>query len=419
MYKLYRLDNGLRIIVAPMPAVPSISMGIFIGVGSRYESDEEAGVAHFTEHLLFKGTARWPTPKALSEAIEGVGGMLNGGTDKELTVYWAKVARPHFTLARELLVDMLLNSKFEAAEVEKERGVIIEEINMSLDTPQQRASMLVDELLWPGQPMGRDVAGSRDSVSRMQRSNLLNFVSQHYLPSQSVICLAGDISAEAGLAALAPALSAWQDGEAPVAPPPTESKLGPRLKVESRDTEQAHLNLGLWGLHYLHPDRFALDLLNVLLGEGMSSRLFQEVREKRGLAYDIHSYVSHFRDSGCVIISAGVDPRRLDSALSAIVQVIAELRDEVSEEELARAKEFSKGRLWLRLEDSRAVAGWLGIQEVIAGRIYTPEEVIARIEALTPQDLQRVAQKLFTNSGLHLAIVGPVDEKGLEAELKL
>ena len=408
MYQKSVLENGLRIITSSMPYTYSVCIMIFIGAGSRYEGAEEVGSSHFIEHLCFKGTERRATSKEISEAIEGVGGMLNGGTDKELTVYWCKVARPHFLLALDLMVDMLRNSKFDAQDMERERQIIIEELNMSMDSPPQRVNILIDEVIWPNQPLGRDVAGSKETVAALSREMLLEYLSRQYVPNNTVVSVAGDIGDEEVLASLSSVFGDWTTGTPQPPFPAEESQDEPRLHIEHRDTEQAHLCLSLRGLSTFHPDRFNLDLLNVILGEGMSSRLFLEIRERRGLAYDIHSYVDHFLDSGAVTIYAGVDPKRVDATIEAILEELRRLKDGVPALELAKAKELAKGRLLLRMEDTRNVAGWMGGQELLTGRILTADEVVSIIDAITPEDLERVARDLFITEKLNLAIVGPI-----------
>ena len=407
MYQRTVLENGLRVISSSMPHTHSVCISIFVGAGSRYEKTEEAGTSHFIEHLCFKGTDKRATAKEISEAIDGVGGMLNGGTDKEITVYWCKVARPHFRLALDVLVDMLRNSRFDGQSMEKERRVIIEELNMSMDSPPQRVNLLIDEVLWPDQPLGRDVAGSKETVSALSRQTLLNYRAHQYVASNAVVSVAGDISHEEVLDSLTSAFDDWHQGVPQSWFSAQDSQETPRFRLEHRDTEQAHLCLALRGLSYLHPDRFNLDLLNVILGEGMSSRLFLEIRERQGLAYDIHSYVDHFLDSGAVTIYAGVDIKRIDSAIDAILAELSRLKDEVPEAELTKVKELAKGRLMLRMEDTRSVSGWMGGQEVLTGRILTVDEVVSIIDAITIPDLGRVARELFTTDKLNLAIVGP------------
>lgn len=405
IFQKTELPNGLRLITAPLPYTRSVCLSFFIGAGSRYE--REVGVAHFVEHLLFKGTQKRATAKELSQAIEGVGGILNGGTDKEMTLLWSKVARSHFYLALDVLSDMLLNPKFETQEVEKERQVIIDEINLHLDNPSHRVDMLIDELLWPGHPLGREVVGTKEMVSQINRNQLLEFFSQYYIPNNTVLSIAGNIKPDEVIKAIEEIFSSWQPRELPPFQPVEEQEGGPRFKLERKDIEQVHLCLGLRGVSYLHPDRFALDLLNILLGEGMSSRLFLEIREKKGLAYSIHSYTLYYRDTGCLIIGAGIDPKRLDSALHSILEELEKIKEEVPEEEVSRAKEFAKGRLLLRMEDTRNVANWAGGQELLIKKILSVDEVLSIIDSLTPSDLKRVAGQLFRKNKLFLAIVGP------------
>ncbi len=420
MYQKTTLDNGLRVITATMPHTFSVCIGIFIGVGSRYETEAEAGVSHFIEHLLFKGTQKRPIAKEIAGAIEGVGGILNGGTSKELTVYWCKVAQPHFPLALDVLVDMLLHSKFDPLDIERERQVVIEEINMGKDFPSQQVNVLIDELLWTNHPLGRDVAGSKESVSAITRDLMLDYLRSQYLPGNSVVAIAGNIQHDEKVTAVSQALGNWtnrteRSGYSAYKPEPAQ-----RLQVETRDTEQAHLCLALPGLSLFHPRRFTLDLLNVILGEGMSSRLFTEIRDKLGLAYSIHSYVEHFLDSGSVIVYAGVEPKNLETAIKAILEQLSQLRERVPEMELSKAKELSKGRLLLRMEDSRSVAGWLGGQEVLSERILSVDQVISIIDAITAEELKQIAQELIVGSQLRMAVVGPVtSDEPLEELLKL
>ena len=407
MYKLTHLDNGLRIVTSTIPNTYSVCVTIFVGTGSRYESDEEAGISHFLEHILFKGSQRWATPRELSEAIEGVGGILNGGTDKELTVYWTKVARPHFQLAVDVLSDMFRYPRFQPEEVEKERQVIFEEINMSRDSPSQRVDLLIDEVLWPNQPLGRDVAGSRETINRQSRQNLMDFMSRQYLPVNTVIAVAGDIGHDEVVERLHQSFDSWTGGQPKHWYPALDNQNSPRFQVEDMETEQANICLGLKGISGRHPQRFTLGLLNVILGEGMSSRLFLEIREKRGLAYEIHSYPQYFLDSGSFIVYAGIDPKKLESGIEAIIQELARLREPIPEAEVVKAREFFKGRMLLRMEDTRSVAGFLGGQLLLTGNILTVDEIVTRIDAVTAEDMQNLAKELMVTPKLNLAIVGP------------
>jgi len=420
LYQKTTLDNGLRVVTAAMPHTRSVCVNVFIGTGSRYETDVEAGVSHFIEHMLFKGTTRRPTAAELCTPVEGSGGTINAGTDKELTVYYCKVAQPFFPQALDVLSDMLLNARLDPGDIEKERQVIIEEINMYNDSPSQRVSLLIDELLWPGHPLGRDIAGSQETLSAITRNKMLAYLRRHYHPANITVAIAGGLSHEEMVAGTTKFLGDWSHTQPDAGYAEYREQPNPRLRIEHRDTDQVQLCLALPGLSLLHPRRFALDLLNVILGEGMSCRLFTEVRDKLGLAYSISSYTDHFRDTGSLIISAGVELRNLETAISTILEELAKLKERVPEAELHKAKEFSKGRLLLRMEDSRAVSGWMGGQEILTGQILTVDQVLAIVDALTGEELQQIAGELLLGEKLRLAVVGPVPaEAPLEALLKL
>ena len=417
MYQKTTLDNGLRLITVTMPHTHSVSIGFFMGVGSRYETEAQAGISHFIEHLCFRGTPKRATAKEISVAIEGVGGMLNAGTDKELTVYWCKVAQQHFSLALDVLVDMLLNSKFDPLDIERERQIIIEEINMTKDSPSQEVNLLIDKLLWPGHPLGRDIAGSKESMSAITREMMLDYLAGQYLPDNIVVAVAGNIQHQEAVTAVSQAIANWTGRRTRSGYLAYQEQPNPRLQVEHRDTEQAHLCLALPGLSLFHPRRFTLDLLNVILGEGMSSRLFSEIRDKLGLAYSIHSSVDHCLDSGAVTIYAGVEPKNLPIVINAILEQLAQLKELIPESELSKAKELAKGRLLLRMEDTRNVVSWLGGQEILMGRILTVDQVVSIIDAITTDELKQLARELFVGDRLRLAIVGPVSEDEPLAEL--
>ena len=421
MYEKTVLNNGLRLLTVNMPHTRSVSISFFIGVGSRYETESQAGISHFIEHLCFKGTTRRASAAEISAAIEGVGGVLNGGTDKELTIYWCKVAQPHFLLALDVLVDMLVNSRFDPPDIERERQVIIEEIHMTKDSPSLEVNLLIDGLLWPGHPLGRDTAGSKDSVSGITREMMLGYLENQYLPANTVVAIAGNVQHDIALSVLSEAMGKWQSRQHHPTFMPYQEQKNRRLLVQRRDTEQAHLCLALPGLPLLHPKRFVLDLLNVILGEGMSSRLFTEIRDNRGLAYNIHSYADHFQDSGSTIVYAGVEPRNLRAVIEAILEQLSRLKTEtVPEVELIKAKELSKGRVWLRMEDSRNVAGWVGGQEILTGQILTVDQALAIIDAITTDQVKQVAEEMLVGDRLRLAVVGPIPEdEPLEPLLKL
>ena len=416
-YEKVTLDNGLRLVTAAMPHTRSVAINFFIGTGSRYESEAQAGISHFIEHVCFKGTAKRPTSTEISTVIEGVGGMLNAGTDKELTIYWCKIAQSHFTNALDVMADILLNSKFDPAEIEKERQVIIEEINMSLDYPAQRVSMLIDELMWPGHPLGRDIAGSKESVAAISREMMLDYLAGQYRPDNVVLSIAGAINHQETVDTVIQATAGWSKKRPRTQYLPYQGKTGRRVLIEKRETEQTQLCLSLPGLSLTHPERFKLDLLNIILGEGMSSRLFIEIRDKLGLAYSIQSYAEHFLDTGAMTISAGVDNKNLAVAVRAILSELSRLKETIPEAELNKAKELFKGRIFLRMEDSRSVSGWMGSQEILIGKILTVDEVIAIVDAITAEELKKVAGDILLGEKLRLAAVGPIDPDGPWEEL--
>ncbi|MEL7562963.1 pitrilysin family protein [Dehalogenimonas sp. 4OHTPN] len=415
MFQKTVLPSGLRLLTQEMPNTRSACICIFVGTGSRYETDKQAGISHFIEHVLFRGTEKRPTSRDISESVEGVGGILNGGTDRETTVYWAKASCDHFASTLDTLCDILLHSRFDDGDIEKERQVIVEEIHMSEDQPDQKACQLVDTVLWPDHPLGRDIAGTEDTVNAVSRDDLLDYMGRHYLPGNTVVAIAGGVSHQDVIAVVNDKMGAWQPVAAAPVFMPFVSANGRRLVVEKRDIEQDHFLLALPALSIADPRRYVESLLNVILGEGMSSRLFTEIRDRMGLAYAIHSYTDFLQDTGALTVAASVDPSNLGKAVSAVIRELDLLKTTLTPHELSKAKELSKGRLALRLEDSRHVASWLGGQEILTGEVLTPEDVIHKIDAVTLDDLRNLAEDLIRTEKLRLSVVGPViDEQPLK-----
>lgn len=382
------------------------------GGGSRVEDDRLAGVSHFIEHLFFKGTESRPTAKEIADAIEGVGGFINASTDKELTAYWARVPAEHIELALDVLFDIVSRSKLDPADIERERTVILEELRMYQDQPQDFVQNLLEELIWPGHPLGRDIAGTEESVSRLTRDDVLEYADMHYRLPNLVIGAAGSLDASRTMSAITARLSlpAQANGSANVAPPAPLTAA--QVLVRKRNTEQAHVCLGMRALSYLDRDRYALDLLNTVLGEGMSSRLFLNIRERLALAYDVHSFTQKHRDTGYLGVYIGVDPKKAVDAVNAVVAELHALAEaEVSAGELNRAKEFTKGRLRLELETTNGVAFWLTYQELLLGQIQTIDEELALVDAVTAADVKRVAQQLLGQS-MQMAVIGPFSRDG-------
>ena len=406
------LANGVRVLSFSMPHVRSVSMILTFDIGSRYETDEHAGISHFIEHMLFKGTTTRPSPEQVAEEIEGVGGILNAYTSREQTGYWAKVPSNHFSRSFGVLADMVRNSLFDAEELDRERGVIIEEIRAGDDEPSSLVWKLSDDLIWDGQAVGRQIAGSEESVGRIDRAAMLDYLHRHYVPANLVISVAGNVPHAEVVRLAQDAFGDLAPGAAAQLSPASFAQTAPRAGLISRPDKQANLVLTMPGLSYHDERRYVQRTLDVILGEGMSSRLFIEIRERRGLAYSVGSYFNQLADTGNGAIYAGVDPGKTREAVAAIVGELRKLRDvTVPDDELARSKELRKGRMMMGLEDSYAMASWLGSSELLYGFVPTPEEVAERIDAVTAADVQALAAELFTPARYGLALVGPYEDE--------
>ena len=423
MFQRTVLGNQLRVLTSAMPHSTSVSVTISVGAGSRHEPDELAGLSHFLEHLPFKGTESWPTARHVSEAIEGVGGIMNASTDREVTVFWCKVARLHFQQAFSVLLDLVLHPLLDAQEMEKEREVIQEELRMTYDYPSHRVDLLIDELLWPEQAMGRDVGGTLESVDNITLEDVRDYMLQQYNPANTVIAVAGNVDHDQVVDMVNQATRDWEPRASldcqPVVDYYGDRGIGAVAKVEQRQADQAHICLGLPGISLTDPDRYALAILNGVLGDGMSSRLFLNLREEQGLAYDVSSSLNHFRDCGSLVVYCGVEPRKAPEAVKAVVHELAGMLAPVPAAELNKAREYTKGRLLLRMEDTRSVAAWLGAQELLLGRVSTIDETVQTIDAVTAEDVARVGSRLLNPDKLRLAVVGPNEgEKELQGLLK-
>ena len=401
------LPNGIRLLTASMPATRAVSIAFYVGTGSRFEHENESGASHFLEHILFKGTKRRPLAQDVSKAIERVGGFMNASTDRELTIYWARVARPHLNIGIDVLSDMLLNSTFPPEEIEKERDVILEEIHTSYDSPSQRVFHMADTIMWPDQPLGQDIAGTEASIRELSRDTIMSYMREQYDPSQVVMAVAGQIEHTEIEQIVGELLEGWPQGT-PRPMPPVQDKLPEsRVALEYRKTEQANICLMLPGMAANDPDRRALWMLNAILGDGMACRLFLELRERLGIVYEVDADVMYLRDTGAMGIYAATVPQRGPQALQAIISELDRAARDISQSELDRARELSKGRMLLRLEDTRSISGWLGGQEITFGSIETPEEVVAELDGITVEDVRRVAQRIFKPDLYRLTVVGP------------
>ena len=409
-YERKTLQNGLRLLVAPMPGMRSASISFFFTVGSRYESNTNAGISHFIEHMLFKGSQKYPNARLISEAIEGVGGVFNASTGKELTHYSARVPGEHASAVLDVLADMVHHPLFDPIEIEKERGVIIEELSSTRDDPQDWVGLLIDEAMWPKLPLGRDDAGYIETVSNMQRQQMLDYLDEYYRPNSLIISVAGNIDSTCIVEKCKRLFSTWEPRQHSTwekCLPPADTT---PIVLIKKDTEQVNLCLGTLGIAYSSPNYYALMLINAILGDGMSSRLFQTIREEQGLAYDIGSYFNSYAETGNFVVSAGVDPSQVEAAVRAIVNELNSLCTKpVPAEELDRIKAYMKGGLLLGLEGTSQVSYWLGSQESLRDKILDADEIMVHIEAVTSQDIQRLAQICFAPQWRHLALIGPYE----------
>lgn len=411
MYKKTQLDNGLKIITHPMPKMQSVAVGIWIKIGGRYESAQNKGISHYLEHLLFKGSKKYSCRK-IKESIEGVGGSLNGFTSEELTCYLAKLPSRHLDLALDVLSDMVLNPKLLQSDIDKERTVILEEIKMYKDLPQAYVYDLLDELLWPGEPLGMSVIGTPESVNGINRRDLYSYQGEHYTPNNIVISAAGLLDHVKLSSRVERAFVGSRPKCVNTFLKVKEGQLKPQMKILAKDTEQTHLALGFHSFKRDHPLRYALSLLHVILGANMSSRLFNELREKRGLAYEIGTNVKHFQDTGVFIVHAGIDNRKLNDAIKVILLELKKLKQAlVNEDELKRAKDFYLGQLMLSLEDTLDNMLWIGESTAALDRTQTLEEIIRQVQKLSRQDVQKVAREIFNARSLNLALIGPLKDK--------
>jgi predicted Zn-dependent peptidase len=412
------LDNGVRVVTGPMTGVKSASLILYYGVGSRFEDPTYQGVSHFLEHMLFKGTERRPDPLMISQAIESVGGILNAATGRESTNYWAKVPSTHFPLAFDVLADIVRNSVIDEGELTKERSVIVEEIRSVFDAPEDLVHDVIDVAIWGTQSVGRPIAGTEETVGRISQPAMASFWKRNYRPDRLVVAAAGDLThAEVVRLAEQHLGDLTANGEPDISEPSDSDQDDVRVQLVERDTEQAHLCIGLPALPYSTERRYVQGTIEAILSSGMSSRLFQEIREKRGLVYSVYGYFRPYQDVGQAVIYAGTDLERVEEAITAIIDELRKLRDNgVPEDELARTKELRKGRLLMGFEDSRSVASWIGSQELTFGEIRTPEEVMERIEAVTADEVKELADELFQTQKLNLALIGPYsDEQAFRA----
>lgn len=420
-YKKTQLKNGLRILTAPMQETQTVTVVVMVGVGSRYESEKEAGLSHFIEHMLFKGTEKRPTALSISEELDAIGGEFNAFTSKDSTGYYVKVDAKHIDTALDVVSDMYLHSKIDEAELDKERGTILQELNMYEDMPMRSVSDVFEGMLYPGTDLGRDIIGYKQTIKKFRRQDFLRYMRRFYLSNDTVICAAGKFDEKKMIAKIKEYFHEMPDGQKPQLKKVKESQKLPAVKVKFKKTDQTQLVLGVRAYDQYSEKRFALSLLSIILGGNMSSRLFLEVREKRGLAYYVRTSTESFEECGYLATQAGVEHKNLELAVKTILDEYRRIADEkVGAKELQKAKEFVKGKMVMGMEASDEVAMFLVGQELTRRKILKLPEIFRKIDRVTAEEIQKIAREVFRNDRLNLAIIGPhKNEEKLKKGLNL
>lgn len=415
------LDNGLRLLLHANDASPSVAIIVMVGVGSRYENPQQNGIAHFLEHMTFKGTERRPTTLDISTEVDGVGGESNAFTSKEYTGYYIKVASGQLPLAVDLLEDMLFHSTYQPQEVDRERGVIIEEINMYHDSPRDVVGEMYEQLLYPRQPLGAEITGTPQTLKKIGSGQLRSFVEEWYVPNNIIVGIAGSFDAEEARYLIDRSFGQLQSHKLSGYQPAAAEQTDPQVVIQHKQTDQTQLIVGLRSFSVTDPRRYPLALLNVALGGNMSSRLFTQVREKRGLAYAVHSGVEDYLDVGSLSCSAGLGHKNAVPALQVILEQLVDIREHgISEQELSRAKQYLAGRLSLSMEDSLGVAMFYSRQWLLENEIRTIDQTLERLNAVDIDQVKEVAQQIIQPQNLNLAAIGPqLDESALKKALRL
>jgi predicted Zn-dependent peptidase len=409
MFERHTLDNGLRVITANLPHAQSVTCMLMLAAGSRYETAATNGIAHFSEHMFFKGTHKRPDTKLISGEIDAIGGQINAFTGKEYTAYYVRCAAESRDTALDVIVDMLRNSLFDPEEIEREKGVIVEEMNMYTDTPRDYIGYVYEQLLYGDQPLGWDVLGRKETIRDATRDTFMSYVGAWYHPARMVLGIGGRIGDDV-LERVTELLGDMPAQETP-APTPLQPHANGRVKVNSKASEQAHVIVGVPSYPIDHPDRYALQMVASVLGGGMSSRLFIEVRERRGLAYYVFGLNHSYTDTGSLYAQAGVDINRIDDAVSTIAAELRKIAAEpVPTDELEKARSFTKGRFVLELESPQGLTLFGLRREVLEGRTPELEEILGALDRVTAEDVQRVAADLISEEQLRLAVIGPFDD---------
>lgn len=406
------LSNGLRLIIVPMPSFESATVMVMVGAGSRYETEANNGISHFFEHMAFKGTTKRPSAMAIASLVDGIGGEFNAGTGKETTGFYVKSSNTNVKLSLDLLSDMLTDSLLDAKEIEKEKGVIIEEINMYEDIPMRKIGDIYEQLLYGDTPMGWDIAGTKKVIKKTTREDFVNYMKSLYSPHNMTVVVAGGVDEKKVEELVEEYFGKMSRFDSLVANKVLDSQSKPALLIKDKKTEQVHIALGFRAVSLDHEDRYPLEVLSAILGGGMSSRLFEEVREKRGLAYYVRTSSDNYTDCGTLVTTAGIDSTRVEDAIKVILAEHARIKEKgsLTADEIRKAKEFLKGHFVLDLEDSHSVASFYASQELLEKRLENPDEVNGRIEAVTIDQLEKVAEKYIVQETLNLAIIGNVGD---------
>jgi len=412
MFKKTTLKNGLRILTVPQKNTQAVTVLVLVGTGSKYEKKENNGISHFLEHMFFKGTPKRPSLIAVAESLDKVGGIYNAFTGAEYTGYFAKVEVSQFDLALDWVSDIFLNSTLPEKEIKKEKGVIIEEINMLYDNPMSYIRTLWSKLLYGDQPAGWDIAGTKENVIKMNRKKLLDYKNKQYVAKNTIICLAGKINGKESIKKTQKYFSKIRKTNSSKKQEVFEKQQKPNSLLHYKKTDQTHLCLGVRGYNLFHPLRYSFEILEIILGGMMSSRLFIEVREKLGIAYYIKTDVETNPDTGCLVTQAGVSNENVEKAILTILKEYKKIsQKKVSSLELKKAKDNIKGKLALLLETSDVLASFYADQELLEKKTLTPKEIFAKINRITSNDILRVAKDIFKPEKLNLALIGPFKEK--------
>jgi len=412
--------NGLRVLVIPQKNTQAVTVLVLVGTGSKYEEKKLNGISHFLEHMLFKGTKKRPTSQAISETLDRVGGIYNAFTSDEYTGYFVKVKNSFFDLALDWVSDIFLNSTLPDKEVEKERGVIKEEINMHYDNPMSYIQILWTELLYGDQPAGWPITGTKKSIQRISRRDLINYKNFQYVAKNTLICVAGNFEKKKAIKTIEKSFSKIKNILPKEKPKTIEKQKEPNLLLHFRKTDQAHICLGVRGYDLFHPQRYTLKALADILGGMMSSRLWTEIREKLNLAYYVFTETNFSTDTGYLVTRVGLDVKNIEKGVKTILREYKKIgQKSVSAKELKKAKDHLKGKMALSLETSDNLAFFYGLQELLKKEIFSPEEIYKKFDKIRGSDILKTARDVFRPSKLNLAIVGPFKEKDKEKFKKL